>query len=159
MSVSENRAVYVLTWENMQQPDRPQKRIYYGAEKTLFACRIARVRIQAQWHRLLVPRVNARYTYIACLARTYVYSTVIRVVTWRKDGWSDFNLYVRNQRPTKLIFYVCATRQFTAILGHAAKCILFSTKCRESHNCVVSCPNNTLFIGHALKFKKSTRSF
>jgi hypothetical protein len=48
MSVSENRAVYVLTWENMQQPDRPQKRIYYGAEKTLFACRIARVRIQAQ---------------------------------------------------------------------------------------------------------------
>jgi len=38
----------------------------------------------------------------------------------RKDGWSDFNLYVLNKRSKKLILYIWATRQFTAFLGHAA---------------------------------------
>ena len=43
---SENRVVYEVMWENMEQPYRPQMTIWHGAEKMQFACRITKAKIQ-----------------------------------------------------------------------------------------------------------------
>jgi hypothetical protein len=74
----ENRAVYEIMWKNLIYPDRSRITVQYGAEKTRFAFRITKGRIQTDCYVSTAPLI----TWMCLIGTSYVHYISSLMLKW-----------------------------------------------------------------------------